>query len=808
MKTTAWQELYAVSQQLGYCLLHSMWQITLVAVIVAVVLRLSRGCSPGMRHGIALLGLLSMAAWPVISFFNASPGITKVAGASETSAIQPSKSTAVLPANTPLPQNSVVSKSPLETPSVSSGAPLVSTAQWKSWRTLLRQCFPWAAAFWITGVIGLCLWRIGGWIKIQHLVKHDLAEIDPHWLAQVRELSHRYGIRRPVRLIASLKATVPFAVGLIRPLIVFPAQLLTGLPPAQVEALLAHELAHLRRHDFAINLIQLLIETLFFYHPAIWWINRVIRQEREFCCDDFVVAQSMDRRDYVRALARVAEEQFTSNPFATASNGGNLLTRLQRILSQPSPANYSRSVGILLLLLVAAVVGISHSRGAGPKGSQARGRILDRNGIVLAETTPEGIRKYPWGSLGSHLLGTHNLVGKSTGLEQTQDDVLKTGKDVTLELDVNFQLVVEDALRKAGIGRGAVTVLDPNTGAVLAMASVPNYDPNAFSGSIEEKRKGISQAAFGALMNDPTEPLLNRAINGYSSGSVFKIASAVAGVENRLGDRKFTCDGTVEIDGRKFYCWVVQKGMAGHGALDLSGSIKMSCNCYYYQLGLEMGSEKLFRTASLLGFNQKTGLEVPNESAGFIPSETRRSNPKDPWTKGMTANTIIGQGEVLATPLQLASMTATVGNRGTVWIPRLIAGPAQEKVDAHGIWTAEALEPIRKGMWQVVNETGGTGQKAKSQHLEIAGKTGTSQFYRKGIKDNHTWFIGFAPYQNPKYAISVLVQGGQAGGSTAAPIAKRILEIINSYEEKPPSPTPEPQPVIPGHFNLLEGVKY
>jgi penicillin-binding protein 2 len=244
-------------------------------------------------------------------------------------------------------------------------------------------------------------------------------------------------------------------------------------------------------------------------------------------------------------------------------------------------------------------------------------------------------------------------------------------------------------------------------------------------------------------------------------------------------------------------CWIAEKKRT-HGKLSLEDAIKVSCNAYFYQFGNAAGIEQIVAIGNMLGLGQKSGIPVTGESPGVLPGPEwlNSVNPRARWSNGLTANTAIGQGDVLASPLQMAVVTAALANGGTVYYPRLIdrvvsqdgqvvqqeAPRVRSNLLTDAGLTAEQIEHVRRGMWNVVNEGGGTAGRAKNSEMPTAGKTGTAQFWRSGIKDNHTWFISFAPYENPEYVVVVFVQGAKSGGGVSAPIAAKILDGIQKYK--------------------------
>lgn len=369
-------------------------------------------------------------------------------------------------------------------------------------------------------------------------------------------------------------------------------------------------------------------------------------------------------------------------------------------------------------------------------------------------------------------------------LEKCEDP--KKGNDLLLTLDARIQMIAEKALREGGIGRGAVVVIEPASGEVLAMASVPSFDPNKFIPSINQKD-------WDAYLQNPVKPLLNRATSGFAPGSTYKIVTSLAGCLAGITNSRFSCGGSVTYGTKAMQCWIASKGGA-HGTLDLSQAIKVSCNCFFYQFGNRAGLDSIEKIGNLMGLGQRTGIELDEEdvSSLILPGHTwtRRYRPNEnSKSPGFVANVSIGQGLVQTSPLQMANVAATVANGGKAFpvhlLKRVVDGhqvvvenqpPPRGDLVGQQIVTAQQFELVRKGMWSVVNADGGTARAARIPNVEVAGKTGTAQFLRSGQKDNHTWFICFAPYVNPRFAICTLVQGGKSGGGCAAPVARRILE--------------------------------
>ena len=419
--------------------------------------------------------------------------------------------------------------------------------------------------------------------------------------------------------------------------------------------------------------------------------------------------------------------------------------------------------------------------------------------------------------------GTRYVKKNAKGVIEGNDriDPPVTGDDVYLTIDARLQTITENAMRV--VGRGAAVVVDPSNGNVLAMASVPSYDPNTFI-------PNISPEDYEKLKKDDTNPLTNRAIRSYAPGSTFKTITGFAGLLMGKGNNKYTCSGGVTYGGRYMHCWIGQKG-GSHGTLDLEGGLKNSCNAYFFQYGNAAGVDAIDKVAEALGIGQKTGVELSNEAAGILPGKEWFAvhYPRERWGEAHTANLSIGQGFVQASPLQMALVGATIANGGTCYYPRLIdrvvdrqgqdaVDPDTGKLVAGGPRVRtnladlglkpDQIEHIRRGMWKVVNDPGGTAPRAKLKNIEVAGKTGTAQFWRKGVSDNHTWFMSFAPYDHPKLAVVVFIEGAKGGGITAAPIASHIIEEALAAEDGKLQVNVKPLEPAPGSFLFINNVDY
>ena len=453
-------------------------------------------------------------------------------------------------------------------------------------------------------------------------------------------------------------------------------------------------------------------------------------------------------------------------------------------------------------------------------------------GLPGVDIAIKPVRSYVYGALAAHVLGyvgppddtnkeeakkftfyQGDVEGKSN-VEKIMDDYLrgkpgarylrrnakgvidgvlreeppKQGANVFLTIDARIQSVAEEALR--AVSRAAAVVVDPNNGDVLAMVSVPSFDPNTFIPSIKAKD-------WEALRKDEAAPIHNRAISAFPPGSTFKLVTALAGLRKNLATARYSCGGGVSYGDHFFQCWVNEKHYT-HGTIGLSDAIKVSCDSFFYQYGNAAGIDSIDAVGKMLGMGEESGVRLTSEQGGNMPGPEwmQIHHPQERWSQAQTANVTIGQGYTLVSPLQLAMAYVAAANGGICYYPRLIDKVLNQDgsplLDEHGKpvasktpkvrsdlrneFSPDQIELVRKGLWKVVNEDGGTGGRARLKNVQVAGKTGTAQAADRGRKDTIAWFACFAPYDHPKYVVAVMVQGGEHGGSVAGPIATRILE--------------------------------
>ena len=378
-----------------------------------------------------------------------------------------------------------------------------------------------------------------------------------------------------------------------------------------------------------------------------------------------------------------------------------------------------------------------------------------------------------------------NSVGKEMGHLEQQEAI--PGKQIQLTIDYDLQQIAE-----AGLGdkQGAVVALDPRTGEVLAFASHPAPDPNDFA-------VRISKEEWQRLNDDPAHPLLNRVTQAQlPPGSVFKIIMATAMLESKVPPENFTafCPGYGVFYGQMHKCWVYGKG--GHGAISLHEAIVRSCDVFFYNVGMRMGIGTIAKYAKMLGLGSKTGIDLPSEEPGLVPSEEwvkRVYHHK--WYPGSTISVAIGQGSVMVTPLQVAYVIGGIASGGEFKQPHLLKD-SKNVGKMHVDLSENTVEQVTQGMYGVVNEPGGTGQAIKLQGIEFCGKSGSAQMMsysaasRLGLGKgkNDGWFVGFAPRRNPEIVVAAVVQDtAEHGGQAAGPV---VRDIVKAYYDKKNKKTP------------------
>ncbi len=415
------------------------------------------------------------------------------------------------------------------------------------------------------------------------------------------------------------------------------------------------------------------------------------------------------------------------------------------------------------------------------KNRQLYGEILKHPDLRVGQT---GIEQTMQEKLFGHPGYTEvETDAKGRSIKDISYTAAMKGDDVKLTIDVELQEYLHRLLKgKGGVQTegGSACLINVNTGDIMAMTSVPDYDPNWFTG-------GISQAQFKSIRENKDKPLKNKSISvTYPPGSTFKPLIALAGLQEGLISPATStfCSGKMHFAGRDYHCWKKE----GHGMVNVHDAIKQSCNIFFYEVGMQLGVDKIAYYARKFGFDTKMGIELPDEQKGLIPdSRWKLKTLKEPWYKGETLSVSIGQGYVEGTPLQMAVAMARMAT-GRHVEPRLVIQDNQYERSfdfLRGI-SPRNLQMVQGGMIAVVN-AGGTGARSiiADPAYAMAGKTGSAQV--KGIdrtkartkaqevRETHSIFIGYAPYNKPKFAVAVVVENGGAGSQSAAPIARDIL---------------------------------
>ncbi len=367
------------------------------------------------------------------------------------------------------------------------------------------------------------------------------------------------------------------------------------------------------------------------------------------------------------------------------------------------------------------------------------------------------------------------------------------GENLQLSIDTRLQ---QKAYELYGEESGAAVLMDVNSGEILAFVSTPSYDSNDFA-------QGVGGDFFRTLLNDEKSPLMNKAVAGlYSPGSTFKMVVALAALEAGIitKDSKVFCSGKTQLGNHLFHCWK----KSGHGALNVVEALQHSCDIFFYDVAQKLGIEKIAAMARRFGLGLPTGIEAGGEKSGLIPDKKwRLERFGEPWQTGETLIAGIGQGYILTTPLQLAVMTARLVNGGREIRPTFVKPNAEQLKNIRRIAVNKNyLEIVKEGMCAVVNRPGGTAFASQFNYngKRMCGKTGTTQVRRISMKErqsgivkqedlpwkyrNHALFVGYAPQDNPKYAVAVLVEHGGGGSTVAAPIgSKLLLEALKLDEE-------------------------
>ncbi|MBP7792361.1 MAG: penicillin-binding protein 2 [Candidatus Goldbacteria bacterium] len=441
-------------------------------------------------------------------------------------------------------------------------------------------------------------------------------------------------------------------------------------------------------------------------------------------------------------------------------------------------------------------------------------KAIEISGIYISQ---DPIRFYNYDSLASHAIGytgeisqdqlkdkkdysPGDIVGQ-TGVENFYDKELrgkdgvmyiltdafgrqkeiintvkpKQGNNIVLTIDHSLQRYAEELMDENNY-KGTIVACNPKTGEILCMVSKPDYNLNYFSGAIDIKE-------WKKLIRNKDNPMNNRVVQGlYSPGSIFKIAVGTGGLNEKIIDTttSFLCEGIYWIKTWPYKCWK----RSGHGYVDFYRAVAESCDIYFYKLGLKMKVELLYKYGVMFGLGEKTGIDIPGEKAGLVPTrEWKRRIDRTPWFPGNTVMMSIGQGYITATPLQIMNIMAVMANKGYAMQPFVVKAITAENrrivklTEPRRLFdvkvSGEVINIMRNALRLVIQSDRGTGTKARIKGIISAGKTGTVE---NPHGETHAMFAGFAPFDNPEIVIFVLVEHGGGGGEVAAPIAGKIFE--------------------------------
>jgi len=406
--------------------------------------------------------------------------------------------------------------------------------------------------------------------------------------------------------------------------------------------------------------------------------------------------------------------------------------------------------------------------------------------------------------------GERRVVVDSHGREIAEQGrtSAQPGQNLFTTIDLGLQRIAEDYFRERV---GSAVAMDPKTGEILALVSSPSYDPNWFT-------RRVTGQEWASLVNDPHHPLQNRAIqNAFSPGSTLKVFLAYGALAQGLVDpqARVFCPGQATFYGRTFRCHKKE----GHGWVDLRNAIKLSCDVYFYNLGRRLGIDRIAEIAKSFGLGSPTGVDLQFEKSGLVPSEEWALNKRRArWYPSETISVAIGQGPILVTPLQLARALSALVEGGRLPTPHLFLASQDPRTGARLRYRVETKPGIalssdraaivRDGMWAVLNEPGGTAYLSRPPSVSAGGKTGTAQVVgresgltAKGKYDDHAWFIGFAPIDDPRIVVAVFVENGGHGSAAAAPLAKALFEHRFGKGEpaEPASGLVRTSTSLPGH---------
>ena len=582
-------------------------------------------------------------------------------------------------------------------------------------------------------------------------------------------------------LFFTASPTAPFTCGVFRKRVFLPEDSIQW-SDRHLRSALAHELSHLRRKDPLLRLYSLFVRALFWFHPLVWLAHRQLILAQEEACDQETLKHGIPAADYAEDLLLFATQNRTS-PRETLgmAKPSQLSRRIHSILSSKQQPQNSVALlsGVIVSSIALSALGFAQDSIPGQlpdtttpqtkQTSEHRGSILTRDGVVLA-SSDETSRHYPLKEDTPHFVGyvTHKNKGVNN-LEESHESSLSKGVPLSLTIDSHIQQEATRLLQNMNLS-GAVIVSDPETGAILAMASFPQYDPNLFA-------ERLTAENADKIYGDEQKPLINRAEALQYPGSIAKLLTALASQYEGLGNASYLCTNEVRFGKVSIKDWNTKR----NETLELPLALRTSCNTYFVQLALETGYDAMKETGKLLNLGQPH-LSIPESEGRWM---VKRHGDTTPWTDVELALATLGLGETELTPLQVNSMTSAIATG--IWRkPYLAERPdepeAQATLVGKGKITRDSINLIQQGMVEAVNFPKGTAGRAKIEGWTVAGKTGTAML---GKHKRAKWFTGYAPADKPKYSITVMVEGTveELAGNLGGDIAKPILEFLHDYSE-------------------------
>jgi beta-lactamase regulating signal transducer with metallopeptidase domain len=631
-----------------------------------------------------------------------------------------------------------------------------------------KAAWDWRVLFWIWAagaVIGFA--RLG--MSALHLRKLATRKTDitdaVH--SQIREAAVAVGLKSLPQVVVGEAGSAPMVWGVWRKVLMLPSGFEAWAEP-KLQAVLLHEFAHLARRDPLALWLGQIAQVLRWFDPLAWLTLRRLRADQERACDDAVLRHGVPASDYAECLLAFSTQKSRESDVLlcglSMARPGSVQDRLTAILDK----SLSRSgavrgwwptvagVGMVLALPLALIHAV--------ESSKLRGSIVDRSGLVLAETRPDGLRVYPEKELAAHVVGVamreDSALEGRLGVEESLNSRLKEGRQVMLTLDAGLQRFAEQELAASGC-QGAAVAMDLKTGGLLVLASSSGFDPNKIAASGEKSALGTHRFSSRAVHRE------------YTPGTGLTLCTAMAALREGRENTAIHCESSVLIDGKTFRSW----NKADVGEFKLEDALIKAQYVYFFEMAQKIGAEPLARMAANLGLGEKTGISLPGEAKGhFLEADLgdqKSAGSREGIGNAYLANMAIGHGPILATPLQMAQLASVIATRGNAWRPVLLAGQRGGKLPNPG---------LSEEQWALLHrvmrcDTTGLNRTGWSSSVSIAMKTSLTHG-NKG-ENSMDGVIGFAPVEHPTLAFAVLLESNPNGKlllGAAAPIAKRMVE--------------------------------